>query len=704
MIEKNFFQGETSPNKTSSKEELRPETDRSQSPSRHSERTHARPHMDMQQDTQTESGRPTRSAKTDASSKMKQQQQLDEHSESEEQGELSTMDSDSDYCSGDEKDDESSEGEEDYEESDEDEEIVKAAQDPELVAIMNKIIQEVDLTNMAALKRLIRRLGYTDEVVRNARDGRMVEAVVNAIKMRCKNNDYVSLDDIRNCVNFVADVLQESLDPQATKTLVNSLFSPLFFKQGGRLSNVFQDLDTVFLLSLSAHMVESAAKFNKEGSAHEIALRDIFVRLVQLDPDNAAQALAAAYNTESPMDSAKADALRLAQQFGKLSPIEKVKVLFHNVLTSPYHPKKKLLLAVSGDESNYSRQDYDTKTLPQNYKDTMAKAGLMWVNVHVLTRCPENHAGKKLREIRLDAGTYEEEKFYVLGRASEVIADPSPVGVFKALDKILDENQEDPDHPKTKKLLSENKKPSLYVATTRAGKVLDRLGRRAPRVKTTDNLLLHYGVLGSDDNFARWVDYNKLDKKEFTSICLPPFVGYEPGVRNFYVLPSDDDSLPVARLDLAQAQKKVDKNCARWPANAARKEAEDAFRVQAFGGANPNKRKKRKLNPEEEEKLQDVCETAYKSAFDNYISLADAKPRKRVRIHFERSLLPLHCEKSNARSEYKEKARKEREALCSRGRAWLEASEENKKIAKAHPGGMDYIAAMNAFMATSTFV
>ena len=415
--------------------------------------------------------------------------------------------------------------------------------------------------------------------------------------------------------------------------------------------------------------------------------------------------LASQHCTERPMESAESDALRVAKQFGDLSPIERVQVLFQNVLTSPYNPKQKMLSSSTEDKKSFDRTDYDAKSQAKGVNRRFQAVELGCVLVHLLQREQCNPAGKRLKKVELDIGKREKETLYVRGRAAKVFSDPSDESTYKAIHDILDTDQPDI-APKMTKLLNESEKPDVFVAVAPAGRELRKVGRKAPRFRTPiDNELLHYSVLDSDDYFARWVNIDQLHRKEFMSMLLPPFDAYKPGVLNVYVLPADDSSLPAARLDLQQGKKMVDRLQAHGPASFARQNAEVDFRIKAYadshGGKNPHNRKKRTLDADEDEDLQRACAAAYDAAHAKRMGELQATPRERVKVKFPRHLYPNFHEKSDARPEVKQRATEERNKLCKRGRGWLAASEENAKIARAHPGGKDYLAAMDAFVANA---
>ena len=560
------------------------------------------------------------------------------------------------------------------------------------------------LKNVSALNSLTTRIGYSAKVIELAKRVGRLDAVRTALRRRCVLDQHVGVGDIDACVSHVDKELAKYIEPGAIASLVDTDLSPLFLLRGGRMTNLLLDLHTVFLLSMSAHLVESLSKFKKEGPQQEADFRALLGSLLDI---HAVQHLASQHCTETPMESAESDALRVAKQLGDLSHIERVQVLFQNVLTSPFNPKKKMLSSSSEDKESYDKTEYDTKSQAKGFKQRVQTAGLGCVVVHLLQNEERNPAGKPLRKVHLGTDKAENGVFHVRGRATQVFADPSPQAAYGAIHDILDKAQSDI-APKMTNMLNESQKPYLFVATARAGKpTLHKVGRKGPRFKTPiDNELLHYGVVDSQDNFPRWVQIGDLDKNEAKDLVLPPFEAHKPGVLNVYVLPADDSSLPAARLDLEVAHKMTNRLDAHGPAGAARQNAEVAFRIQAYSdthaGKNPHNRKKRKLDAVEDKDLQRVCRAAYDAAHAKRMRELQAKPRKRIRVTFDPRQYPTFHKESDARAEDKQRAIKEREELCKRGRDWLHASEENAKVAKCHPGGEDYLAAMDAFVANVT--
>ena len=544
---------------------------------------------------------------------------------------------------------------------------------------------------------------------------------------------------------------------------VANAFAPYSGFNGGYFTRTSGDIGILFGIALMAQMVHVLPTYRQQGSAQQqgfaLLLANAGVHGDVLDM------LAQQYTTDTPLDSAEAEGKKLAEQLNELDGAHLLQVLYSNLAGFAKRAKTLQPPGYSPPSNAYDRSKFDN-TRPKGEQRIAYMNGAATVSVTLVQRTDKpghdglpvdpDHETKKLTEIYGDEGSAVRANYkpftglrdshaldgnpgaYVeTHRASlNVPSRVTPEGIVDALRSMLhnqplkdgaveqdvapklkefldnacvnkfDRRTDPPPHPFEWGVYHQN----AYLGVRYGGSELS-IGKEKPRCRSVSKQNhLNQAKMSDDYDFEvpqRWLWLGAMPHDyEVANLMCPPWHGYNVGTVEFFLLLSD--RRPQDVLNITKALDVPLEIAATTAGRAARRKAEDKWRVRAMPGQNPLGRKKRSLNPEEVAELGAHGCSAYNRAYKKYKTTHAEwyrQRRARIEIQYPRELgvwpadHPAMARRVSA--ETKSRAEEHRKLEIDRATIFENAKDNFASVVAAEPGGLHAAAAATEFAAAA---
>ena len=673
---------------------------------------------------------------------------------------------DDDGSASDDSDDEyEEEEEEEEEEDDEDDEDSDYEEDergnPFKVSRKNKKKTDAEI---AAEKQVAVHLGlgYPKEFYRVRSDiGYIYRAVCRNGRMQGIRAAYEALlfenectdAEVQACISFASELSGGVNIPHQD---IANAFAPYSNYNGGYYTRTSGDINLLFGIALMAQMVHVLPMYRVQGSAQHQGFASLLANAGM--HGDVLQILAQQYATDTPLDSAQADAHQLAEQLNELNGAHRLQVLYANLSGFAKRARTLQPPGYSPPSNTYDRSKFDN-TRPKGAQGIAHNNGAAMVSLTILHRADRWHTTGYEVPVDYDCETANLNKIYGYGptcttnyapfvglcdshkvdgnpgryvathRAHvNVPAKVTPEKIICALRKmLLNQPSEEQDvAPMLKEFLDmaypeESRGPSYesfewgvehknaYLGVRYNGVDLS-IGKDKPRCRSVSKQCYLHKAQMSDykDEPQRWLWLGAFPHEfEVANLLCPPWKGYNVGTVDFYLLLSE--KRPQDVLDIKEALDTPLKIAASAAARAARDAADDEWRVKAMPGKNLNGRKKRRLSAQEHTELTDFRKHAYDHAYDRYIATQygapydDPKTALKLEYPLELGVWPADhsAMAKHVSAAVRHRAVELRKGEIKRAKIFKHAEKNHASVVAAEPGGKDAAAAAVSFAAAN---
>ena len=553
--------------------------------------------------------------------------------------------------------------------------------------------------------------------------------------------------EVQACIAF-ASTFSSTIDVPCQD--IANAFAPYSSFNGGYYTKTSGHVGTLFGIALMAQMVHVLPTYREQGSAQHQGFASLLANAGM--HGDVLEMLAHRYTTDTPLNSAEADAKKLAEQLNELDGAHRLQVLYANLSGFEKRARSLQPPGYSPAVNAYDRSKFDN-TRPKGAQQIAHRNGTAMVSLTILHRTDEDtRDGRavdgdaettKLGEIYGAAGTYK--PFFKLSDSYTICGNPggyvethrahvnvpapvSPSKIIIALRKMLltkpiDEGSEEGciEHksaPMLKQFLDkaypvqrsgtvdsfewgvDHKKAYLGV---RYNGVDLSIGKERPRCRSlSKQCYLHKAPMGVyKDEPQRWLWLGAFPHDfEVANLLCPPWKAYDVGTVDFYLLLSD--RCPQDVLNIRAALQAPLEIAAAAVGKAARDKADDEWRITAMSGENTTQRKKRRLNDQERIDLAEFCEKAYQEAYNKHMARPELQytctPLK-LEYPFESGVWPAdhHDMTYHVSAATKRRAEDLRWCEVERAKVFKRAEKNHTDVVAAEPGGKDASAAAASF-------
>jgi len=595
-------------------------------------------------------------------------------------------------------------------------------------------------------------IGYMYRAV--CRNGRMqgIRAAYDALIFENQCTDA----EAQACISFASTI---SRTVEVPRQDVANAFTPYSSFNGGYYTKTSGDVGLLFGIALMAQMVHVLPTYRQQGSAQQQGFASLLANAGM--HGDVLQMLAQQYTTDTPLDSAEAEAKKLAKQLNELEGPHRLQALYANLADFAKRAKTLQPPGYSPPVNTYDRSKFDN-TRPKGAQDIAHKNGAAMVSLTILHRTDKSGPDglpvdadihtTKLGEIYGAEGMPSKadyKPFAGLRDSHELDGNPggyvethrahvnlparvTPKKIVRALRKMLfnqppEEGEEDDEEgqdiaPVLKEFLDKAcpddhagtaYRPSFewgvdhnnaYLGVRYNGLDLS-VGKDKPRCRSVSKqCYLHKAQMSIyKDEPQRWLWLAGFPHDyEVANLLCPPWKGYNVGTIDFYLLLSDKPPQDV--LDVKEALDTPLKIAASAAAREARDKADDEWRVAAMPGKNPNGHKKRRLNQEQCIELDNLRKSIFKKTYDEYMDkpeVANSRTALKIDYPLELGVWPAdHPDMAHHVSgRIKRRAEESRSREIKRAKVFKRAEANHASVVAAEPGGKDAAAAAASFAA-----